>query len=185
MGIQIAASQTLAQLSAKTAFGRIDHGFSRTVLIRNHLLRAGLIPLLVPAATIYAASVTGTVGDETGKPINKARVSIHLRAGSNMLVHPSSAAAKGRTPTWKAFNGSTQSDSRGGFAFANVPAGVIQVCVQTDSRLQFDPCLWDRNANYFEFHATQDVNLPAVRVETGYLLSVTVSAASLDFRAKK
>ena len=143
--------------------------------IRNHLLCACLIPLLVPAAAIYAASVTGTVVDDSGHPINKARVSIHLRAGATMLVHPSSAASRGPTPVWRAFNGITQSDSRGGFAFDNVPAGVIQVCVQTDSRLQFDPCLWDHNANYFEFHATQNVNLPAVRVETGYLLSVTVS----------
>ena len=118
---------------------------------------------LFSISILQAASVTGTVVDDTGKPINKARVSIHLRAGSNMLVHPSSAAAEGRTQTWRAFNGSTQSDSRGGFAFANVPAGVIQVCVQTAIRLQFDPCLCNHKANYFEFHATQDVNLPAAR----------------------
>jgi hypothetical protein len=122
-----------------------------------------------------AASVTGTVVDENGKPINKARVSIHLRAGAGMLVHPSSTAPKGRIAPARAFNSFTQSDSRGGFAFANVPAGLVQVCVQTDDRLQFDACLWDGSSNYFEFPATKDVNLPAVRVESGYLLSVTVS----------
>ena len=126
-------------------------------------------------ASSSAASVTGTVVDDTGKPINKARVSIHLRAGAGMMVRPSATAPKGRIAPARAFNSFTQSDSRGAFAFPDVPAGVIQVCVQTDDRLQFDACLWDGSSNYFEFPATQDVNLPAVRVETGYLLSVTVS----------
>ena len=59
-----------------------------------------------------------------------------------------------------------------------------KVCVQTDDKLQFDPCLWDRHANYFEFPATQNVNLPAVRVETGHLLSITVADSKLYLSAR-
>ena len=139
--------------------------------------------LAIPAMSL-AASVTGTVVDETGKPINKARVSIHLRAGPGMLVHPSSTASRGPAAPSRAFNNFTQADSRGAFAFANVPAGVVQVCVQTDDKLQFDACLWDGSANYFEFPATQDVNLPAVRVETGHLLSITVSDSRMYLAAR-
>jgi len=127
------------------------------------------------AASLSAAAVTGTVVDESAHPINKARVSIHLRAGANMLVNSYANAPKTNTSPSRAFNAYTLSDSRGNFSFSNLPAGVLQVCVQTIDRTRLDPCLWNRNANYFEFHGDKDVNLAQVRAEQGHLLSISVS----------
>lgn len=154
----------------------------------NHDCLKAFLTLLtiaaVPAGRAFAASVTGTVIDESAHPINKARVSIHLRAGAGMLVNSYSNSPTTRTTPSRAYNDYSLTDARGIFAFTNVPAGVIQVCVQTDDRTRLDPCVWDRNANYFEFRGDKDVNLPQVRAELGHLLSITITDPSMSLAAR-
>ena len=118
------------------------------------------------AASAYSGKISGTVLDETGKAMAGAIVSLALELP---------ATTKGVAPvSFRRHRALAISGKDGTFAAANLPAGLIKVCVQVPASDYIQSCGWPLAQTLVTLSAGQTVKLPAISLAKGFRLQIRV-----------
>jgi hypothetical protein len=112
-------------------------------------------------------TISGTVLDETGKPIAGATVSLALELP---------AAVKGVAPVaFTPHRALAISAKDGTFSAGNMPAGLTKVCVQVANSDYLETCRWPVTQTRVTIGAGQTVKLPAISMAKGFRRQIRVN----------
>ena len=140
-----------------------------TCKLATFALLGGLIlPLSMPGAT-GTGGVQGSVVDETGKPVNGARVFIS-QALPQGIPHPSAPPViTGPQMTAR------PADASGIFKVTGLPEGQYVACAETATPGLLDPCHWGTSAPTFTVTAGQTANNIRITMLKGAVLAIRLN----------
>src|ERR1700677_1211406 len=117
-------------------------------------------------AHLGSGTVTGLVVDEKGTAVEGAVVSLSTEL-------PGAVRGQKRTP-FTPFHSIALTAKDGAFSAANLPAGLMKICVQVPNSDFINECLWPMTPRTLTVSAKQQTKLPAISVKKGLRLRIRV-----------